>query len=338
MAAWIGEGRAAASPWTLPAGQLVLTAGFNHQVATREFLDDGPARSFPLNGQLNASTFALGLRAGFTDRIEFEAVVPLSVVNYDSDPVILLDDRSGGLDFFQENVIDLTRSVSGVGDFVIAGRYGWLRAPVAVATELRVKAPTGYDAPAGTFGVQPTSREEFEAGLERFVRPDNVRDDVTLGDGQLDIAASMLLGWAIETGTFFRLGLGYNLRFADAGDQLLGDFRLGQLIGTRALLFASARGAYAVERGRVIGVSVAAQDPDLPATEFGGTTNLLLREVTLDRDAIDVGAGLIVKMSDRLEANASYEHTVYGRNTAAVHSFSLSLAFRAELGATPDDP
>ena len=193
-----GSREARGSPWTLPEGRLVLLAGFNHQTATQEFLDDGPAQRFPLDGRFNASTFALGIRAGFTDRIEFEAFIPVSVVNYDSDPVVLLDQPSGSplsaLDFYQQNVIDLTRSVFGVADFVVTGRYGWLRNPVAIATEVRVKAPTGYAPPAGTFGEQPTSREDFTANIRRFVDPDNVQDDVTLGDGQLDVTGSMLFG------------------------------------------------------------------------------------------------------------------------------------------------
>lgn len=327
---------AEASPWTLKSGQLVLSAGFNHQIASEEFLDSGSSQPFPLRGQLNASSFAVGLRAGFTDRLEFEASIPVSVVNYDSDPVVLLDQPAGSpvsaLDYYQQNIIDLARSVAGVGDFVIAGRYGWMRAPVAIATEVRVKAPTGYTPPAGTFGEQPTSAQEFQDEIRRFVAPGNVEDDVTLGDGQLDIAASMLFGYAARSGTFVRVGAGYNFRTGEAGDQVIGDVRLGQVLGKRALVYIGARGAYTVSRGRRIGISVAAIDPLVPASEYGGTSNLFLREVTLDRDALDLGAGLIIRMSERLELNAGYERTVLGRNTSAVNSFSLSLAFRAEMG------
>lgn len=329
---------AEASPWTLREGQLVLSAGFNHQIASQEFLDDGPAQNFPLNGYLNASSFSIGLRAGFTDNIEFEAVLPITVVNYQADPVILLDQPAGStqtaLDYFQRNVLDLSRSVSGVSDFIFAVRYGWLRTPFALATELRIKAPTGYERPAGTFGEQPTSNEEFINEIRRFVSPQNVTDDVTLGDGQLDITASMLFGYAFRSGTFVRLGAGYNLRAGDAGDQLVGDVRAGQVLGRRFLVYLGVKGALTVETGRRIGISVAAIDPNLPASEFGSTTNLLLREVTLDRDKLDLGGGLIIRMTDRLELNAGYEHTVAGRNISAVHSLSLSLAFRAELGGS----
>lgn len=329
-------GSAQASPWTLKEGQLILSAGFNHQIARQEFLDEGSAQNFPLNGSLNASSFSLGLRVGFTDNIEFEAVLPISVVNYESDPVVLLDQPEGSpqtaLDYYQRNILDLSKSVSGVSDFILALRYGWLRNPIALATEIRVKAPTGYEGPAGTFGEQPTSNAEFVSEIRRFVTPENVTDDVTLGDGQLDLTVSMLLGYAARSGTFFRLGVGYNLRAGDAGDQLVGDLRVGQVLGRRFLAYAGVRGAYTVEEGRRIGISVAALDPDLPASEYGGTTNLLLREVTLDRDKLDLGAGVIVRMSPRLELNAGYEHTVLGRNTSAIHSLSISMAFRAEMG------
>lgn len=328
-----------ASPWPLGQGKLVLSAGFDHQIANREFLDDGPARAFPLQGRFNASTFSVGIRAGFTDRIDFEAQLPFRVVNYDSDPVVLLEQPAGSpelpLDYYQRNVIDLTRSVTGAGDFRIAGRYAFMRRPFALAAELRVKAPTGYDPPAGTFGEQPTSSEEFVTRIREFVAPGNVQDDVTLGDGQMDLTASLLLGRVFRTGTFLRLGAGYNLRLGDAGDQVVGDLRIGQALGRRVLAYVGARGAYTLDRGRRIGVSVAAIDPELPAEAYGGTTNLLLREVTLDRDAVDVGGGLIVRMSERLELNARYDHTVIGRNTAAIHGFGVSLAFRTDYGPPP---
>lgn len=329
-------GTARASPWTLGQGQLVLSAGFDHQRAEEEFLDEGGARAFPLRGRFESTTLTLGIRAGFTDRLEFEAQLPIRTVSYDSDPVILLPPPEGSteaaFDYYQRNVLRLDRSVSGVADFVIAGRYGWLRTPVAIATELRVKAPTGYQPPAGTFGERPTSREAFVANVRNFVAPENVQDDVTLGDGQLDLTASMLFGYAAPTGTFARLGVGYNLRLGDAGDQVVGDFKLGQAVGRKVLVFAGVRGGYTVERGEVIGISVAAIDPELPAEEYAGTDNLDLRERTLDRDYLDVGGGLIVRMSDRLELNLAYDHTVLGRNTAATHAFGVSLAFRSSFG------
>lgn len=327
---------AQASPWTLKQGQLVLKTGYDFQFAEDEFLDDGPSQSFPLDGSLSISTISVGLRAGFTDKLEFELDVPFRIVSYTSDPVILLQPQPGStesdFDFYQRNVIDLARTVAGVGDLTFTGRYGFLRFPVALAAEIKLKAPTGYDSPAGTFGERPTSREQFLQESARFVSPENVEDDVTLGDGQLDITGSLLLGYIFPTRTFIRTSAGYNLRLGDAGDQFVGEFKVGQAIGQQVLAFAGVDGGYTLFSGRRIGISVAAIDPNLPATEYDGTENLLLREVTLDRDFFNVGGGFIVRLSPRLEVNTNYQYTLFGRNTSAIHRIGIGLAFKTDFG------
>ena len=327
---------ATASPWTLPQGRGVLWTGFTIQAAGMEFLDEGGAQRFPLDGQYNATTMMAGGRVGLTDRIEVEFTVPFSVVSYQSDPVVLLEAPNGlqgqqALDFYQENVINLSRTRAGLSDIQLAGRFRLLRGPFVATVELGIKTPTGYEGPAGTFGERPDSQEEFLANLPAFANPGNVTDDVTLGDGQVDLHGSLLLGYALRAGTFFRVNAGYKLRLGGAGDQVTGLARVGQAIGRRVLLYGGARIAYSVQDGRIIGISVAAIDPELPATEYGGTTNLLLRQVQLARNQLDVGGGLILRLTDELEFNAGYEYTIWGRNTAAIHAASISLALRVEI-------
>ena len=323
-----------ASPWTLPKGRAVLWTGATYQTAGQEFLDSGGAQVFPLNGRYDATSFQVGGRIGLTDDFEVEFTVPFSVVSYQADPVILLDVPPGqgrAQDFFQENVIDLSQIQSGLSDVRLAGRYRLLRGSVVAAIQVGMKVPMGYDGPAGTFGARPETEAEFRENLATFVAPENVTDDVTLGDGQVDLSASLLLGYALRAGTFFRVNAGYRLRFGGAADQVTALARVGQAIGRRVLVYAGGQLAYAVQDGRLIGVSVAAIDPTLPAAEYGGDTNLLLREVQLARNAVDVGGGLIVRLTDKLEFNASYEYTVWGRNTTAVHAASMSLALRVEI-------
>ena len=323
-----------ASPWTLPRGELVLSAGFNYLHADQEFIESGGPRNFPINGVLDSSTLVLGLRAGLTNRFELELKVPLSVINYKSDPVILLeqpeDDPRSPLDFSQDNIIDLSRRVVGVADFRIIGRYGWRKRPFAITSEIELKVPTGYERPAGTFGERPTSEDEFLGDLRRFVRSENVRDDVTLGDGQLDLKTSILFGWMLPTRTFLRSGLGYNLRLGNAGDQFTAALKLGQVTNDDILLYVGGRLEWTLMRGRPIGVGISAIDPDLPAEDYGGVTNLLLRQITLDRNALNVGGGIIFRLTPRLELNLGYERTLIGRNISAINSFSISFAFRAQ--------
>jgi hypothetical protein len=322
-----------ASPWTLPAGRLVLSAGMNYQFATEEFQDAGGSVPFSLRGAYRGQSLTLGLRAGFTERVEFELQVPFTAVSYAADPVILLDGGAGsGRDFYQENVIDLSRTTLGVGDLVLATRVR-LNSPgaTAVALELRLKAPTGYERPAGTFGERPSSAAELAGDLARFVRPENVRDDVTLGDGQLDLAASLHAGHAFAMGTFVRASAGYNRRFAGAGDQVIASLRAGHRLSPRWLVFAGVQGARSVTRGRVIGVSVAAIDPELPASAYGGVENLALREVRLERDLLEAGGGLILKLTPEIEANLAAQTMLWGRNVSRVTSTTLTFAWQLPL-------
>ncbi len=332
---------ASASPWTLPRGTGVVAAGYSYQLATQEWFsrDDAmfrDARNFPLAGRYEASTFTVQARVGLTDRLELDVSLPLKLVSYGSDSVILLPNDpvamtpGAELDYYQQNIIQLARTRSGIGDIQFATRYRWLLQPLALATELRIKAPTGYDAPVGTFGARPNSIQDFIDNAGTYARPSNVQDDVTLGDGQLDVGLNVLLGYAFPTRTFVRLDAGYNLRFGKAADQLVGRLSLGQLIGRSLLFYVGGQLTWSAERGDVIGISVAAIDPNLPAQDYAGLANLYLREVRLERDAIDVNAGMIVKITDTVEMNVGYGRTLWGRNTALTNAFSLGFAVRSD--------
>lgn len=330
---WSTPGVASASPWTLRRGEIALVAGYDYQFASQEFLNRGERQNFPLRGRYSASTLTLGLRVGLSDRLELGLQIPLKLVSYTSDPVILLPDPSGAvdsLDYYQENIINLARTRQGVGDVWLTGRYNLLRSSVAVALEGRVKLPAGYEGPQGTFGDRPANAQDFVDRVTELVSPENVSDDVALGDGQVDLNLNILLGASFPSRTFMRLDAGYNLRLS-AGDQVLASFKVGQSLGQRVLLYADVRLAYTVTDGPRIGISVAADDPNLPASEYGGTTNLRLRELRLERDALDVSFGGIIRVNDRSEINLGYSRTVWGRNTAAVNAFFVGIGVRTEV-------
>ncbi|MEM9195389.1 MAG: hypothetical protein AAGF12_39830 [Myxococcota bacterium] len=332
---------ASASPWTLPEGDIVVAGSFDYQFATREYLDDaGDVQVFPLRGEYAASTYFLGVRAGFTDRLELELGFPIRLISYRSDPVLLLpqpgDSPLSAYDYYQENVVDLSRAKVGVGDILIAARYQLVRgSPFVMALELRAEAPTGYEAPAGTFGDDPESAQEFLSDVGRFVSPDNVTDDVTLGDGVLNLQPGILMGVAFSTRTFARLDLAYRLRFPSAGDQIFAGAKVGQFVLPWLLVFAEGRFAYAIEDGGRIGVSVAAIDPTLPAQDYNGVENLNLREVTLDRDALDVGGGILFRLTDTVETVVGFSRTIWGRNTAEINTVYVGMALRTDVR---DDP
>lgn len=324
---------AQASPWLLNQGDVVLSGRFDYQSASEEFLDSGGSQPFPLRGEYHGTTFELGARIGVFKGFEFEVDIPLKSVSYMSDPVILMPtDSDNSFDYYQENIIALSESTLGVGDIRILGRWQLFRAALAGALELRLKTPTGYAVPAGTFGRDPQNAEEFLANIGSYVTPENVSDDVTLGDGQLDLGAALLLGWALPTRTFFRLDLGGDVRFGGAGDRVLGAFKMGQFVSDRILLVVGTSVDIAVQEGDVIGVSVAADDPTLPAAEYGGTTNLVLREVRLDHDAYVINGGMIVRITDAVEATVEYNRILHGRNISAVQGLSLGFSVRFDAG------
>lgn len=325
---------AMASPWTLGRGQLVVGAALDHQYADREYFERGGARRFPLRGRYQSTNYRIASRVGLTDRIELELAIPFRQVSYESDDVLLLPyaGDGSGFDYYQENIIDLGQDRAGIGDLEIAGRHAFVKGSLALATELRLKTPTGYDAPSGTFGDQPKTQKAFLDDPGRYVAPENVRDDVTLGDGQLDISASLLVGYGFASGTFARSDIGYNLRLDGAADQALASLKIGQSITDRFLVYAESRAAISVEKGRVIGISVAAEDPSLPASEYGGLDNLVLRELRLERDALDVGGGLLLRLHENVELSAGFIATLWGHNTAATRTFYSGLSARTDLG------
>ncbi|GAB4215933.1 MAG: hypothetical protein OHK0013_41910 [Sandaracinaceae bacterium] len=339
----------ATAQWTLPQGRLVVSSGADYQYANTEFFGfaDGPGgrtfdgeRPFPLRGRYVGGNLRFGVRAGLTDQLEVELGIPLTIVSFQGDPVLLLpqpaDSTEDSIDYYQRNIINLNQTNGGIGDIHFAVRYRWLLEPIVVATEVRLKVPGGYQTPAGTFGERPTSRQDFVENAATYVAPANVRDDITLGDGQLDLTARLLLGMSFDTGTFVRVEGGYNVRF-DAGHQVLAALRAGQFVADWLLLYAGVGLAYTVTPGRIIGVSVAAEDPLLPADRYLGVDNLFLREVRLQRDVLDVQGGAIFRITPEAELNVGYGRIVWGRNTAAVNSVFMSISVRTDLGR-PAEP
>lgn len=326
---------ARASPWTLSPGVALMQTGFDVQLANSEFIDRGGEQAFPLNGRSAGANLNLGIRIGLFDRLELEVGLPVRVVTYVSDPAIVADFSGDDIDqagqFYRDNVLDFSQTAAGIGDLRIAGRYQIFLQPLAVAAEVGLKIPTGYEGPAGTFGREPSTLDAFEQQQQDLAQPDRVRDDVTLGDAQVDLSASVLVGVAFSTGTFIRASAGYNLRFGGAGDQILGDVRVGQSIGPKILLYGFGRIAYSIQDGDSIGISLVAEDPELGADSFAFGQNIRPIVRPLQTDLLDVGGGAIWRVTRSSEVNVAYTRTVWGRFAAATNTLSLSVGFRLEL-------
>ncbi|MEE2788523.1 MAG: hypothetical protein VX589_14365 [Myxococcota bacterium] len=335
---WIGSlllalsCHAAASPWLLSAGEVVVSTRFDYAQADQEFLaSNGRLTHFSLDGKYSSSTYTLGARFGLSDWLELEMSLPMRRVVYTADPVILVPtDRTGnaGFDYYQENVIDLNQEVSGFADLHVAGRFQVIKRPIAIALELSISAPTGYDPPEGTFGESPSSTADFLADPGRYARPENVRDDVTLGDGKLAITPAFLLGYGSGFGFFARTSAGVRFRFNGAGDAFVSELKFGQMVRKWLLIYAGAGLEWTITKGDVIGVSVAAKNAKLPASQYGGLTNLELIEVTLDRDQLLIPIGAIIQVLDGVEFNFAYGQVVWGRNVARSHNLSAGVSVK----------
>ncbi len=141
----------------------------------------------------------------------------------------------------------------------------------------------------------------------------------------------MLFGKAFRSGTFVRADIGYELRSAGLADQFTAEAKVGQLLFRKLLVFAGAQFEHSVEDGRVIGVCVAAIDPELPANEYIGLNNLTLRELRLERDILNLDVGGIVRVLGEVEIGASYNRTLWGRNVARIQSFSAFVGVSTDL-------
>jgi hypothetical protein len=334
---------ATASPWLVDEDEVVLTGRFDHQWADSEFLSadndfvDEPykPRPYPLEGRYQSSTFVTQARVGLLEDVELSISIPIKSVSYKSDPVVLLPGGDGaGLDYYQQNVIDLSQQVTGLSDIRYGIAYQLFTGRIAGSLNLVLKTPTGYRQPAGTFGREPTSEEVFTNNPGEFVTPDNVEDDVTLGDGQTDVTASFQWGWALPSRTFVRANAGYALRLGGAADELQAGLQVGQALGESVLLTAGADFISALQDGDSVGLSVAADDPDLPAEEYGGLNNIALRQTPLERDRLTLRIGTILRVTEDVETTISYSRTVWGQNTAASQTLSLGTGVRFDIADT----
>lgn len=310
LAVIAGGSTAFASPWTLPADELVITTDQHFEYAHAEYLPDGYYQSFPLDGRFQSQTMRLGARYGFTERFEGSLQLDVSNVTYSADPLILEDfEEAPSSSEATEQILDFNSSQFGASDLRLSGSYNLHRGEVWVTTATRAKVPTGYEQPTGTFHVNEQGETE-------------IGGQATLGDGQADLGQTIMLGTVLRpTGTFIRTEVGGQFRFGDPGHQLLGDLRVGQPVGDALLLVAGATGYHTFVQGEVIGETMIAEDPSVSPAQFTGD-NIRAEELRLDSSALNLLGGLLVDLGD-VEMTANYYYTVYGQNTAAVHSFTV---------------
>ncbi len=273
-----------ASPWTLPNDKFVLGLDSNFQTADHEYLPDGTRQAFPLDGQFSALTFIISGRYGITDRLEGAMELEMKQVDYQANPVLLaVPDPSTDKQSLNNSIFNFSKTHSGLGDARLHLRYNFHKGLLMATTETSVKFPVGYQPPQGTFAQN---------------MPDTtaVADDVSLGDGQVDLAQGILFGvYVPPTRSFGRLDLDYVHRFGAPGDQVTGLVSIGQYVGDMVLLFAGADGAYTVFDGEPIGTTYITYTPEKPAGQIG-LSDIATNPLTLDKDYVSVEGGVILQV------------------------------------------
>lgn len=321
LAIIISSTAAFASPWTAPADEFVLTLDQDFQFASREFLPSGKLQLFSLNATYQSQTTRIGMRYGFTERFEGAIDLTFSHVTFKADPFVFANFEDGATARDATNaIINFNTSEFGTGDFFFHTRYNFIKRQVLLTTETTVKLPTDYTRPTGTF---ISSVEEAVGGSDKTILTGG---QATLGDGQSDLTQSLLLGTYIpQTRTFIRLDTGLRYRFGTPGHQALANFRAGQFIGNRLVIAAGIGYLKTITEGQPIGDTFIAKDPRQAAAEFS-LDNLEIIPIALDRDALNVDGTLIFSVGD-FELLANYAQTVLGKNTAAIHSFTVGAIF-----------
>jgi hypothetical protein len=303
-----------ASPWTLRQGEVALKLSTDVQFADREFVIERDLQRFPLDGRFWGGNFRTDLRYGISDRLEIGGSLAFAYASYSSDEVFFgegtidTSQTAGTAQSVRANILSFDQTAVGLGDlrlFVRSRLTPMGRA--VVATEVGAKIPTGYRQPSGTF--------EDDSPAE------GLTDDVTLGDGQMDLHAMLLTGFSPTWDWFIRLDVGGRARFFGPAPQVIGAFKTGYRVTPGFLPYIFVDGQISVGEGRVIGQSFIANDPAISALDFE-FSDVAQVDLTLDRSTVVPGIGAIFALGDR-DIDINYSYVVWGENTAQLHMFSV---------------
>ena len=306
-------GDAAATAWVLPKGRLVLGLGGGVSFASSEYLPDGEHRDFPLRGRFESYTLQIDGRYGLGWNFELQVSTSLKGISFQSDPVLLYSGSPPTtLEAYRASVYDFSERALGLSDVYIAVGHQHLKSPLRISSFLEIKLPSGYRQPQGTFSKDNPG-------------PGNLADDVTLGDGQLDLTYRLHLGYLVHrTLTLFEASAGYRARFNGPGHQVLGQLKIGQLIGKYLVLLGGAEAAFTIFPGEVVGRTFVAKDPSVPAEKFEFDTNVEQRLLRLDRSFVNVFGGAIARVAGR-EWVLRVSRIVWGKNYSQLTSFYLGV-------------
>ena len=319
---------ASASPWVLPEGTTVLQLQYRTEFADREYLPDGTNQAFPLNGEFGAQSVELGLRTGLGYRFEASLMVIYKSIDFTADPLFLTTENSSGETVPVSPIFSFSEQLEGLSDIYFALRYNAVDGPVKITSELELKVPSGYDKPEGTFEDDAPTLSDPETSDGTIPEGElPIRDDLTLGDGQVDVTAQLLFGTYIpQSRTFAKANGGFRMRFNGPGEQVVWGLKVGQFIGEHIVLFSEVSGAHTVFKGDIVGKSFATRLPETPALGFP-LANFDFIDLRLDKDVVDFSGGFLLKF-DQYEVVVSGGKVIDGANVAELLFASVGTLYR----------
>ena len=309
-----------ASPWTLPEDTLVLSTGFDVQFAGDEFLNTGTRQAYPLGGQFFSTSLGFGVRFGLSDRVELSARTSVSYLSHEAGEAYFgpSPDEAGSLEEIRGGILSFDRQVAGLGDIWLHLRYRMTPRQRFVATlEFHVKAPTGYQTTTG-----PTSERDEPLETESG---NVIIDDVGLGDGQLDVGAQLLFGYAAAAGWFLRTEGGVRARFFGPGHQALAALKFGGRVMDAWVPYVATDFTYTFTDGEVVGQVWTTDVPETDPIDFS-IDDVVTRDQTFDRSVLRVSIGSIVTLADQ-EIDISYSFIPWGENVAQLHILAIGTQF-----------
>ena len=301
---------AEASPWTLQQGKVAMKVGFDLQFAGKEFLINGNYGSYPLEGRYSSANLRLQVRYGVTDRFEVGGGFSFSHINYESEEFVVPADDPNEPD----SIASFDKSATGPADVNLYARFRFTPLGRAVAAVgLEAKLPTGYDKPTGTWLNDDPSQ--------------GIADDVSLGDGQMDLTPMFHAGFVPLDPWFIRADVGFRFRFFGPGHQVVGGLKTGVRIGDHVLPYASLDIEHTVNKGKVVGKTYTSNAPDKPVEEFNPDTDIEVLDFRLDRSALTPSAGVLILFKN-WELDVGYRVVAWGINTGQIHSINVGVTIR----------
>lgn len=266
---------AAAGPWMREAGAGSVTLSSTTFRGGNGYDDDGGRLELT---PLSVETVALDAEVGLGPRLLLLGRVPFVV-----------------------SAIDDAGSTAGFGDAVVGLQFGVLtQEPFVVSVRGDVKLPL-YAGEPTVAGRQPKQSGRFPGGLS---------DDAALGDGQVDVTGSVVVGGRFPFDGFFAWDTGYRFRSDDVSDAVVGGGDLGVgFFDGRVLPSWNLRFVYSMDPRVVDDVAVEAVGAGAVVT--GPAVRVAVPEV-VDGLAANVGAGFVFRGRNaaggfQLVAGVSYE-------------------------------